>query len=60
MPASFVNDTLWPEFEQISSALRAYVDGITERILADVLHGDSSEAQEVGTQKPTGASRGRG
>ncbi len=47
VPASFVNDTLWPEFEQISSALRAYVDGITERILADVLHGDSSEAQEV-------------
>src|ERR1700721_590440 len=47
VPASFVNDTLWPEFEQISSALRAYVDGLTERILADVLHGDSSEAQEV-------------
>jgi hypothetical protein len=47
VPASFVNDTLWPEFEQISSALRAYVDEVTERILADVLHGDSSEAQEV-------------
>jgi hypothetical protein len=57
VPASFVNDTLWPEFEQISSALRAYVAGITERILADALHGDSSEAQEVAAprQLPAGS-----
>jgi hypothetical protein len=47
VPASFVNETLWAEFEQISSALRAYVDEVTERILADVLHGDSSEAPRL-------------
>jgi hypothetical protein len=46
-PASFINDTLWPEFQQISAALRGYVDQVTDRILTDVFHGDSSEAQEV-------------
>src|SRR5258708_38518479 len=46
-PASFINDTLWPEFQQIASALRIYVDQTTDRILAEVLHGDSSDAPEV-------------
>jgi hypothetical protein len=36
------------EIARISYApLRAYIDEITERVLADLLHGDSSEAQEV-------------
>jgi hypothetical protein len=46
-PVSFVNETLWPEFQQISAALRSYVDQLTERVLADVFQGDSSEAPEV-------------
>lgn len=46
-PASFIDDTLWPEFEQISSTLRAHIDQVTERILAEVFEGDSSEAAEV-------------
>ena len=48
-PASFINDTLWPEFQQISTALRTYVDQITDRVLADVFQADSSEAPEVST-----------
>jgi len=47
VPASFLNETIWPEYQQISAALRTYVDQITDRILADVFHGDSSEATEV-------------
>ena len=46
-PASFIHDTLWPEFEQISGALHAYVDQLTDRVLADVFQGDGSEAPEV-------------
>ena len=47
VPSAFVDETLWPEFQQISSTLRAYLDDVTERIIADVIHADSSEATEV-------------
>jgi hypothetical protein len=46
VPESFVNDTLWPEYQQIASTLRSYIDQITDRIVADVIHGDSSDAEE--------------
>ena len=43
----FVNETLWPEFVQINAAMRAYLDGVTDRIIADAIHSDSSEGAEV-------------
>lgn len=46
VPPSFVRDTLWPEFEQISSAIRSYVEQVTDRVLADVIHDDTSEPAE--------------
>ncbi|MDI1434621.1 hypothetical protein [Polyangium sorediatum] len=47
VPKPFVHETLWPEFQQINAAMRAYLDEVTDRIIADVIHGDSSEASEV-------------
>jgi hypothetical protein len=47
VPKSFVNETLWPEFQQINTTMRAYLDEVTDRIIADVIHDDSSEATEV-------------
>jgi hypothetical protein len=46
VPESFVNDTLWPEYQQIASTLRSYIDQITDRIVAEVIHADSSDAEE--------------
>jgi hypothetical protein len=46
VPKSFVDDTLWPEFQQISSAIRGYIDQVTDRIVADVIHGDASDLDE--------------
>ena len=43
----FVDETLWPEFEELSKTLRAHLDEIAERVIADVVHQDSSEAKEV-------------
>lgn len=43
----FVNQTLWPEFEQLSSVLREYLNEVTERVIAEAIHQDTSEAQEV-------------
>ena len=47
VPARFVDETLWPEFQQLSGSLRGYLDEITERVVAEALHRDSSEAAEV-------------
>jgi hypothetical protein len=55
VPRVFVDETLWPEFQQISSTLRTYLDEVTERIIADVIHADSSEAVEVAETKQLGA-----
>lgn len=41
----FVNETLWPEFQQISESLRTYLSDVTDRIVHEVIHQDSSEAE---------------
>lgn len=50
VPASFVDETLWPEFEKINSELREYLQNITQRVVTQVLHEDSSDAEVV--EKP--------
>jgi tRNA nucleotidyltransferase (CCA-adding enzyme) len=47
VPKRFVDETLWPEFEQLSNTLRRYLDEVTARVVAQVLDGDGSEAVEV-------------
>jgi hypothetical protein len=47
VPKRFVDETLWPEFEQLYAALKTYLDEVTDRIIAETIHGDSSEATEV-------------
>lgn len=40
----FVDETLWPEFEALGSTLRSYLDEVTNRVVAEVIHADLSEA----------------
>ena len=47
VPESFVDKTLWPEFQKINSELREYLQDITQRVVTQVLHEDSSEAEVV-------------
>jgi hypothetical protein len=54
-PKPFVNETLWPEFQQLNGALRTYLEEITDRVIAEALHGDSSEATEVAEPAKLGA-----
>ncbi len=46
----FVNETLWPEFLKISETLEAYLSEVTDRVVSQVIHQDSSEAEVV--EKP--------
>ena len=45
MPVSFVDETLWPEFHQLDETLRDYLGEVTNRVIADGIHGDVAEAE---------------
>lgn len=47
VPRSFVNETLWPEFVELSTELKTYLDGITDRIIAESIHSDGGEEDIV-------------
>jgi hypothetical protein len=47
VPKRFVQETLWPEFQQISGTLQEYLSEVTERVVGEVIHQDSSEADVV-------------
>jgi hypothetical protein len=53
-PRRFVEDTLSPEFSEILTTLRRHLDDITERVIAEVIHRDSSEADEVAEPEQLG------
>jgi len=42
----FVDETLWPEFQQLSAVLRKHLDEMTDRIIAAAIHQDVSDASE--------------
>lgn len=41
---SFVDDLLWPEYNQLAEALREYLDQATERIIHEEVFKDEAEA----------------
>jgi hypothetical protein len=47
VPTRFVNETLWPEFQEISKTLRTYLSEVTERVVSEVICKDNSEAAIV-------------
>ena len=46
---SFVNDTLWPEFEELSQMLRAHLDQVTDQIIAKSLDASGSDETTIKT-----------
>ncbi len=46
VPKSFVNQTLWPEYLEISRALEEYLNEATERIVREEVFRDAGEAEE--------------
>jgi hypothetical protein len=45
-PRSFVLQTLWPEYRELSAALDDYLSDATERIIREEVYGDAGEATE--------------
>ena len=46
-PASFVQLTLWPEFDELSGALTTHLDEITRKIIKEEVHEATQDADEV-------------
>jgi hypothetical protein len=46
VPKSFVDQTLWPEYVELKSALDEYLSDATERIIREEVYGDAEDASE--------------
>jgi hypothetical protein len=55
----FVEETLWPEFEQLSEVLRRHLDEVTGRIIAEAIHEDTSDARDQAEPAQLGVGRSR-
>ena len=47
----FVDETLWPEFEEFYGTLSSYLSEVTDRVVQQVIHQDSSEAEVIARPK---------
>jgi hypothetical protein len=43
----FVDETLWPEFEQLSAVLRRHIAELTDRVIMAAIHQDVSDVREA-------------
>ena len=53
-PKSFVEQILWPEFEELSPALTSYLSEITERVIREEVHRETGDADEVNDPRRIG------
>ncbi len=51
-PMAFVEQVLWPEFEELNAALTQYLSEVTERVIREEVHRDTSEAAEMAPALP--------
>ena len=54
VPRGFVDQVLWPEFNELNRALVVYLNAVTLRIIREEVHSDASEAAEVAQALPSG------
>jgi len=43
--APFVNETLWPEFQEFHKSLRAHLEVVTTRVIAEAISRDASDVE---------------
>ena len=46
-PKSFMEQVLWPEFQELNAALVAYLSEITEKVIREEVHRETGDAEEV-------------
>jgi len=53
-PKSFIDQILWPEFQELSKALTAYIAEVTNRLIREEVHGETADAEERDEQMRLG------
>jgi len=56
-PRRFVEEVLWPEFEELNLALLQYLNAVTVRVIREEVHRDAGEAPEIGSAVAGAAAR---
>lgn len=54
-PKAFVDQVLWPEFEELDAALVQYLNAVTVRLIREEVHVDASEAPVLTQPSAAGA-----
>lgn len=54
VPRGFVDQVLWPEFQELNGALTIYLNEVTLRVIREEVYADASEAAEVAQALPSG------
>ena len=52
VPKRFVDQVLWPEFQELNAALMQYLTEVTTRVIREEIHRDTSEAAEAAPALP--------
>ena len=52
VPKRFVDQVLWPEFQELNAALMQYLNEVTTRVIREEVHRDTSEAAETAPALP--------
>ena len=45
VPKQFVDETLWPEFQELNKTLSGYLREMTDRVIEQSMHSDASEPE---------------
>ncbi len=53
----FVDQTLWPEYQELAKSLTEHLEAVTDRVIGEVLQEDGRDA-EVRAELPPGPARG--
>jgi hypothetical protein len=58
VPKRFVDETIWPEFQEIYKSLQLYLSEVTDRVVSQVIHKDTTDPDVVDNPKTLPASMG--
>lgn len=58
VPRSFVEQTLWPEFLELSAVLQTYLDDVTDRVISEGIHAGATEVEVKEDTRPHSQRRG--
>jgi len=47
VPQSFMEQVLWPEFQELNAALIAYLSEITQKVIREEVHKETGDAEEI-------------